>query len=151
VVSPIETATAGDGTQSPRPIPRFLTEYSPTRWRRRMFGPFSRTPAHSKMGETWHVAARTAPDELVIVDRPADIDPEGKMSRTYTEWAELVDRTAAWMYAAGVRPWDRVAIIKTNHLDIVILGCAIARIGAIPCMFSCSYGPEAFIPMLESL
>ncbi len=150
MVSPTETA-AVDGTEPQRPIPRFLTEYTPTRWRRRLFGPLSRTPAHSKMGETWHVAARTAPDELVIVDRAPDIDPDGPTSRTYTQWAELVDQSAAWLHQAGVRPWDRVAIIKTNHLDIVILGCAIARIGAIPCMFSGSYGPEAFIPMLERL
>jgi len=140
VASPAETT----------PIPRFLTEFTPTRWRRRL-SPFSRTPAHSKMGETWHVAAKTAPDQLVIVDRPPDIDRDGPTDRTYSDWARLVDRAAAWLYQAGVRPWDRVAILKANHLDIVILGCAAARIGAIPCMFSGTYGPEAMIPMLKRL
>lgn len=147
MVSPAD-ATVTDEPQ--RPIPRFLTEYTPTRWRRRL-SPLSRTPAHSKMGDTWHVAAKTAPEELVIVDRAPDIDRGGPTTRTYTQWAELVDRTAAWLHSAGVRPWDRVAILKANHLDIVILGCAIARIGAIPCMFSGSYGPDEFLPMLRRL
>jgi acyl-coenzyme A synthetase/AMP-(fatty) acid ligase len=150
MASPAEAPPVEDGAEPQRPIPRFLTEFTPTRWRRRL-SPFSRTPAHSKMGETWHVAAKTSPDELVIVDRPPDVDPDGPMSRTYTQWAELVDRMAASLHQAGVRPWDRVAILKANHLDIVVLGCAIARIGAIPCMFSGSYGPEAFLPMLKRL
>ncbi|MFI6229692.1 class I adenylate-forming enzyme family protein [Micromonospora echinospora] len=149
-MAPPADTTAAEDVEPQRPIPRFLTEFTPTRFRRRL-SPFSRVPKHSKMGETWHVAARTAPDELVIVDRPADIDPDGPESRTYTQWAELVDRAAAWLHKAGVRPWDRLAILKANHLDIVILGCAAARIGAIPCMFSGSYGPEAMIPMLERL
>lgn len=150
MASPADSTVTGDDVEPQRPIPRFLTEFTPTRWRRRL-SPFSRVPKHSKMGETWHVAAKTAPDELVIVDRPPDIDPDGAEARTYTQWAELVDRTAAWLHKAGVRPWDRVAVLKQNHLDIVILGCAIARIGAIPCMFSGSYGPEAMIPMLKRL
>ncbi|MFE0592491.1 class I adenylate-forming enzyme family protein [Micromonospora echinospora] len=149
-MAPPADTTAAEDVEPQRPIPRFLTEFTPTRFRRRL-SPFSRVPKHSKMGETWHVAARTAPDELVIVDRPADIDPDGPESRTYTQWAELVDRAAAWLHKAGVRPWDRLAILKANHLDIVILGCAAARIGAIPCMFSGSYGPEAMIPMLKRL
>jgi acyl-coenzyme A synthetase/AMP-(fatty) acid ligase len=151
MASPADTTVAKDGSETPRPIPTFLTEYTPTRWRKRLFGILSRTPFHSKMGETWHVAAKHYPNQLVIVDRPADIDPDGKLTRTYTEWADLVDKTAAWLHKAGVRPWDRVAIVKRNHLDIVILGCAIARIGAIPVMFSGSYGPEAFVPMLKRL
>jgi acyl-coenzyme A synthetase/AMP-(fatty) acid ligase len=150
VASPAFTTVTGGNAGPQRPIPRFLTEFTPTRWRRRL-SPFSRMPAHSKMGETWHVAAKTAPDELVIVDRPPDIDRDGPTDRTYSEWAALVDRSAAWLYQAGVRPWDRVAILKANHLDIVILGCAVARIGAIPCMFSGSYGPEVMIPMLKRL
>ena len=150
MVSPAKTPHTGDDTEPPRPVPRFLTEFTPTRWRRRL-SPLSRVPAHSKMGETWHVAANTAPDELVIVDRAPDIDRDGATHRTYTEWAKLVDLAAAWLHEAGVRPWDRVAILKANHLDIVILGSAIARIGAIPCMFSGSYGPEAMIPMLKRL
>lgn len=150
MASSADTTVTIDNAEPRRPIPRFLTEFTPTRWRRRLT-PFSRMPAHSKIGESWHVAAKTAPDELVIVDRPPDIDRDSPTDRTYSDWAGLVDRAAAWLYQAGVRPWDRVAILKANHLDVVILGCAAARIGAIPCMFSGSYGPEAMIPMLERL
>lgn len=138
-----------DGAARPA-IPRFLTDYTPTRYKKRL-SPISRLPALSKMGDIWHVAAQRNPSELIIVDRPPDIDPDGATSRTYTQWAELVDRAAAWLYLAGVRAHDRVAILKANHLDISLLGCAAGRLGAIPCMLSGSYGPETAHPLLERL
>ncbi|WP_432927789.1 class I adenylate-forming enzyme family protein [Microbispora sp. CA-135349] len=134
----------------PPTIPRFLTDYTPTRYRRR-FTPFSRVPATGHMGEVWHVAARRNPAQLVIVDRPCDIDPDGPVERTYAEWATLVDEAAAWLHAAGVRAWDRVAIMKANHLDVALLGCAAARIGAVPAMLSGTFGPEAARALLTRL
>lgn len=141
-------ATADDTAE--RPIPRFLTHYTKTRARGALT-PFSRTPAVAKMGDIWHVSAQRAPDELIITDRPADVDPDGPTVRTYTQWAALVDRLAAQLYEAGVRPWDRVAVIKANHLDVALLGVAIARIGAIPATFSGTYGPEVALVLLERL
>ncbi|WP_214324446.1 class I adenylate-forming enzyme family protein [Nonomuraea sediminis] len=135
---------------SPSSIPRFLTDYAPTRFRRR-FTPFSRTPATARMGEIWHVAAERNPGQLVIVDRPCDIDPHGPTTRTYAEWAALVDRAAAWLHAAGVRAWDRVVIMKANHLDVALLGCAAARIGAVPAMLSGTFGPEHARILLQRL
>lgn len=103
------------------------------------------------MGELYHEAGRRNPTQQVIVDRPADIDPDGPTARTYGEWADLIDSAAAWLAAAGVGPWDRVAIMKTNHFDILLLGCAVARLGAIPCMLSGSYGPDVAHVLLTRL
>ena len=131
-------------------VPAFLFSYAPTRYRRRMT-PFSRVPATARLGETWHVAAERAGGQRVIVDRPADIDPTGATDRDYAGWAELVEEAAGWLHAAGVRPWDRVAILKSNHLDVAILGCAAARIGAIPATLAWTHTPEFAHAMLARL
>jgi hypothetical protein len=74
-----------------RSIPRFLTESAPTRYRHAIV-PFSRVPATAHLGEVWHVAAQRADGQRVIVDHPADIDPNGPTGRSYGGWAELIGR-----------------------------------------------------------
>jgi acyl-coenzyme A synthetase/AMP-(fatty) acid ligase len=131
-------------------LPAFLTDYAPTRFRQR-WTPFSRSPATARLGEVWHVAAQRATGQRVIVDRPADIDPLSPTDRDYAGWAALVDRAAAWLYAAGVRPWDRVAVLKANHLDVTLLASAIARLGAIPATLAWTHTPEFVRAMLTRL
>lgn len=125
----------------PSTTPAFLSDYAPTRFRRAIT-PLSRVPATARMGESWQVAAERAGSQRVVTDRPADIDPAGATDRDYAGWAELVEDAAGWLHAAGVRPWDRVAILKDNHLDVAILGCAAARLGAIPAMLAWTHTPE---------
>jgi acyl-coenzyme A synthetase/AMP-(fatty) acid ligase len=139
----------GEAT-SGRPIPRFLTDYTPTRATARIHR-FSRLPAARRMSDLYHAAAEHNPTGQVIVDRPADIDPAGPTVRTYGEWAALVDQASAWLYAAGVRPWDRVAVIKKNHFDVALLSCSIARLGAIPALMSGAWGPEVAHTLLGRL
>ena len=74
-----------------RNIPRFLTEYAATRYRRAIT-PFSPVPATAHLGEVRHVAAQRANRQRVTVDRPADIDPTGPTDRRYDGWAELIDQ-----------------------------------------------------------
>lgn len=143
-----QTAQPHVGTASGKP--EFLTNYAPTRYRRGIT-PFSRVPATARMGEAWQVAAQRAGAQRVIVDRPADIDPTGPTDRDYAGWAALVDQAAGWLYQAGVRPWDRVAILKANHLDVTLLGCAAARIGAIPAMLAWLHTPQNAQAMLARL
>lgn len=138
-----------DGSR-PQARPACLTDLVPTRYRERI-SPLSRKPAVAAIGDVWHTAAGRGPGQLVTVDRPADIDPAGPTTRTYGGWAELVDDAAAWLYAAGVRPWDRVAILKRNHLDVALLACAAARLGAVPAQLSGSYGPDAAAALLARL
>ncbi|WEB44304.1 MULTISPECIES: class I adenylate-forming enzyme family protein [Streptomyces] len=124
-------------------LPKFLTEYADTRGARRILPRFlgGRPPATRCIGEAWHVAAERNPSQLLIADRPPDIDPEGPPTRTLTQWASLVDETAAWLHQLGVRAWDRVAILKANHFDLLVLASAAARIGAVPAPLSGVYGP----------
>jgi acyl-coenzyme A synthetase/AMP-(fatty) acid ligase len=132
------------------PRPAVLADCAPTRFRRRLT-PLSRTPAAASLGDVWHTAADRAPDQLVIVDRPADIDPGGPTHRGYRGWAELVEQAGGWLHALGVRPWDRVAILKTNHLDVALLACAAARLGAVPAQLAGTYGPEVASVLLARL
>src|SRR6516165_3350586 len=130
---------AGEAVASP--LPAFLTGYAPTRYRQR-WTPWSRSPATAHLGEVWQVAAERATTQRVIADRPADIDPEGPADRDYAGWAGLVEQAAGWLHAAGVRPWDRVAVLKANHLDVTLLASAIARLGAIPATLGWTLTPE---------
>jgi len=132
------------------PVPSFLTDFAPTRTRQR-WTPLSRGPASGHLGEVWHVAASRAAGQRVVVDRPADIDPDGPTDRDYAGWAALVDRAAAWLHAAGVRPWDRVAVIKSNHLDVTLLASAASRIGAVPATLAWTHTPENVRAMLARL
>ena len=130
--------------------PSFLTDYAATRPRRRLT-PFSRTPAVANIGDAWHTAANLHPQQIITVDRASDIDRDGPLSRTSVQWAELVDHAAGWLHHAGVRAWDRVAVLKANHFDVALLGCAAARIGAIPALLSGSYGPDTAHTLLARL
>lgn len=137
-------------TAEDRAVPSFLTDYAPTRFRQR-WTPFSRSPATARLGEVWQSAAERATGQRVIVDRPADIDPDGSTDRDYAGWAALVESASAWLYAAGVRPWDRVAVLKANHLDVTLLASAIARLGAIPATLAWTHTPEFVRAMLTRL
>ncbi|GGX28532.1 class I adenylate-forming enzyme family protein [Streptomyces noursei] len=124
-------------------LPPFLTTYAPTRGAQRILPRFlgGRPLATGRIGEAWHVAAQRNPSQLLIADRPPDIDPQGPAVRTLTQWASLVDETTAWLHALGVRAWDRVAVLKANHFDLLVISSAVARIGAIPAPLSGTYGP----------
>ncbi|WP_436775322.1 class I adenylate-forming enzyme family protein [Yinghuangia sp. YIM S09857] len=144
------TPFAGDAVEEARPKPRFLTEFTPTRATKRLH-PGARKPAVAKLGELWHVTAQRNPTQTMIVDSPPGIDPDNGCTRTNAQWAELVDKMASWLHAAGVRPWDRVAIMKANHFDIFITASAVARLGAIPALLSGTYAPEVVQTLLERL
>ncbi|ONI75198.1 long-chain acyl-CoA synthetase [Actinosynnema sp. ALI-1.44] len=75
-------------------------------------------------------------DTLVRLDRPFDIAPDRGDTYTVAQLADLVRHTAGWLHENGVRPGDRVAIVKRNHWDYDLLACAAVRIGAIPAKLS---------------
>jgi acyl-coenzyme A synthetase/AMP-(fatty) acid ligase len=131
-------------------IPRFLTEHAGTRGLRRVT-PISRPPLTGHIGRSFEVAAERAPRQLVSFDRAADIDPDGPLTRDFTAWFRLVEEAAGWLAALGVGPWDRVAIFKANHADVLALCAAAARIGAIPAPMGVALPPESVKPMLQRL
>lgn len=53
--------------------------------------------------------------------------------------------------AAGVEPWDRVAIMKANHPDVLDLSLASARLGAIPAHLAWTLAPEVAQTLLKRL
>jgi acetylornithine/succinyldiaminopimelate/putrescine aminotransferase/acyl-coenzyme A synthetase/AMP-(fatty) acid ligase len=130
--------------------PSFLTDFTPSRGLRRLT-PFSRRPATGHYGEAWHVAADRHPGQLLFLQRAADIATDGRTDYTYADWAGLVDEATAWLHAAGVQPWDRVAIMKANHPDVQVIGSAAARIGAVPAQLAWNHGPHFAQTMLRRL
>ncbi|WP_306317527.1 MULTISPECIES: class I adenylate-forming enzyme family protein [unclassified Streptomyces] len=133
-----------------RSRPAFLDDYAPTRFRRRL-SPLSRLPHTGRIGEAWHLAARRGKFGPVIVDRAPDVDPDGPLVRSYGQWASLVDDLAARLHALGVRAWDRVAVVKRNHLDVALLASAAARIGAIPALITDNHPADTLTVLLERL
>ena len=130
--------------------PAFLDDYAAPRVKRRIT-PVSRTPVTARLGDVWHAAASRGGGQQVLVDRPADIDPQGATRRSYAEWAQLVDDLAGSLWRAGVRPWDRVAVMKANHLDVALLGSAAARLGAVPALLAWTHTPDVARALLSRL
>lgn len=87
----------------------------------------------------------------VELSRPLDVAPEHGTSYTMAEAAGLVRNLAGWLHAAGVREGDRVAVVKENHWDFVLLACAAARLGAVPALLSDHLTPETHQVLLKRL
>ena len=85
------------------------------------------------------------------LDRPFDIAPEGGRRYDVAGLADLVADMSGRLYAAGLRRGERLAIIKENHFDVVLLAAAAARIGGLPAMLSSTNAPEPLATMVERL
>lgn len=131
-------------------LPDFLTEHAGTRGLNRIT-PLSRPPVTGHLGEVWHVAAERNPAQLIGFDRPPDIEPDGPTTRSFAAWAALVDEVTGWLRAAGVEPWDRVAIMKRNHFDITAIAAAAVRVGAVACPIAATHPPEVAQLLLRRL
>ncbi|WP_188271809.1 class I adenylate-forming enzyme family protein [Streptomyces sp. CBMA152] len=88
------------------------------------------------IGELFHAAARRNPTTPITLDRPLQWAPDRGLDFTVGQLADQIDDLAARLWAAGVRPADRVALYKTDNFDIALLACATARIGAVPALLS---------------
>jgi acyl-coenzyme A synthetase/AMP-(fatty) acid ligase len=87
----------------------------------------------------------------IYMDRPYDWDPQRRTEIDFVELASFVDEASGALHAAGVKPWDRVAIIKSPNYDIQPLAWAAARLGAIPAPLSALLDPETLDVLLERL
>ncbi|MDQ3405703.1 MAG: acyl--CoA ligase [Actinomycetota bacterium] len=88
---------------------------------------------------------------LVELSRPLDIAPAHGTRYDIGQLAALVRGAAGWLHATGVRPGDRVAIVKANHWDYVLLACAAVRVGAIPALLSDHLSPHTLQLLLKRL
>ncbi|WP_089952680.1 class I adenylate-forming enzyme family protein [Lentzea xinjiangensis] len=87
----------------------------------------------------------------VRLDRPFDIAPGGGDTYTVAQLAELVLGAAGWLSEAGVRPGDRVAVVKRNHWDYDLLACAAVRLGAVPALLSCHLPDDTLDILIKRL
>ncbi|ASW56767.1 class I adenylate-forming enzyme family protein [Plantactinospora sp. KBS50] len=87
----------------------------------------------------------------VRLDEPLQLAPDRGVELTVGKLAELVDDLAARLWAAGVRPTERVAVYKTNNADIPLLACAVARIGAVPALLSPALPTDVAVELLRRL
>jgi fatty-acyl-CoA synthase len=67
--------------------------------------------------------AQRSPDKLALHHEGRDI--------SYAQLWQRTEAATAVLYAAGVRPGDRVAWLGLNHPDVVVLLYALAHLGAI--------------------
>jgi acyl-coenzyme A synthetase/AMP-(fatty) acid ligase len=96
-----------------------------------------------------HFAAAKAP--IFQLDRPFDIAPGDGTRFTVGALARLVARVSGALFQSGLRRGDRLAIIKDNHFDVVLLAAAAARLGALPAMISATIEPANLQIMMERL
>lgn len=103
------------------------------------------------MGTLFDECASRGGATLVRLDRPFDLPGSGATTHDLAQLAALVEETAGWLAAAGVRPRDRVAIVKDNHWDYDLLACAAVRLGAVPAQLSAHLAAEPLGTLLARL
>ncbi|WP_067542467.1 AMP-binding protein [Nocardia crassostreae] len=131
-------------------IPEFFRDHNPGRGLKRITA-ISRPPATGYYGDAWHTAAARFPDQRIALQRPADIAPEAGTGYTYSQWADQVSEIAACLFETGVRPWDRVAVMKANHPDVQVIGSAVARLGAVPFQLAWNHDHDVATTLLQRL
>lgn len=103
------------------------------------------------LGTLFEKAATRHGSVPVSLDQPLHSAPEHGLELTYRTLADIVDDLAARLWAAGVRPTERVAVYKNANFDIALLTCAAARIGAVPVPLSPALGGEIIGELLHRL
>jgi acyl-coenzyme A synthetase/AMP-(fatty) acid ligase len=88
------------------------------------------------LGIVPETAAARNSSTLLTLDHNLDILPEAGRRLTVAELACHVDDLAGRLWAAGVRPGERIAIHKAANFDVWVLATVAARIGAVPVMLS---------------
>ncbi|MGA5701771.1 class I adenylate-forming enzyme family protein [Peterkaempfera bronchialis] len=89
-----------------------------------------------RLGTLFERAAAKHGANVLILDHDLDIAPELGRRATVAEIADLIDDFASRLWAAKVRPGQRVVVYKSDGFDITLLACAAARIGAVPVLLS---------------
>ncbi|MEV0439460.1 class I adenylate-forming enzyme family protein [Streptomyces spectabilis] len=67
------------------------------------------------------------------------------------DFAAVVADYADRLWGAGVRPGAVVALVKSNHLDIQAIQCAVVRVGALPALLSVAMEPPDLLRCLREL
>ncbi|MGW3725271.1 class I adenylate-forming enzyme family protein [Streptomyces sp. F001] len=89
-----------------------------------------------RLGTLFERAASRHPANVLILDHDLDLAPDLGRRATVAELADLVADVASRLWAAKIRPGERVVVHKSDTFDIPLLACAISRIGAVPVLLS---------------
>ncbi|MFE4263133.1 AMP-binding protein [Streptomyces sp. NPDC056883] len=95
------------------------------------------------------MAAAVNPSTPISLDHDLDILPEVGRHLTVAEYAGHVDDLAGRLWAAGVRPDERVVLYKTANADHWMLAAAVSRIGAVVVNLSPALDPATVGVLLE--
>jgi acyl-coenzyme A synthetase/AMP-(fatty) acid ligase len=108
-----------------------------------------RTPMH--VGTVAELAAEKFGRVPIYLDKPFAWDPAQRVELDYVELAEMVGQMSAVLTAAGLKRWDRVAIVKTGNYDVLPLAMAVGRCGGIPALLSPGLDPDIINILLKRL
>jgi acyl-coenzyme A synthetase/AMP-(fatty) acid ligase len=95
--------------------------------------------------------ARAAGATPLRLDRPLDLFPADGVRLTFGAAADHIDELAGRLHAAGVRAGDRVTMCRTSSVDLVLLGSAAGRLGAVPAMVSAAQPQDVIGELLRTL
>ncbi|GAA1739852.1 class I adenylate-forming enzyme family protein [Luedemannella helvata] len=102
-----------------------------------------------RLGTLFERAAERHPANVVVLDHDLEIAPHLGRRAMVGEIADVIDDYASRLWAARVRPADRVVIHKTNGFDITLLAFAVSRIGAVPVLLSPSLDGDTVAELLR--
>jgi len=103
------------------------------------------------LGDMFEQAAGRHGGVTVALDKPLDVAPSAGTGHTYRTIADLVEALAAQLWAAGVRPTERVTLYKSDNFDLALLTCALSRIGAVPALLSPTLDGTVVVELLRRL
>ena len=103
------------------------------------------------LGVVPEVAAARNGSTPLILDHDLVVRPDLGRRLTVAGLANQVDDLARRLFAAGVRPGDRVAVYLAGTFDICILTMAVARLGAVPAALSPALDAETIDGLLRRL
>ena len=89
------------------------------------------------LGPMFRQAAARHGAVSVTLDRPLDVSPElGPRPQLHRYWPIWSTSCPAGCGRPGCGPRSEVVVHKTDNVDIVLLTCAVSRIGAVPALLS---------------
>ncbi|GAA1927039.1 AMP-binding protein [Streptantibioticus ferralitis] len=104
-----------------------------------------------QLGDMFTHEAIRNPELLLRLTRPMALSPSLGTRVRLRDIARLVEEATQWLRSGGVRPGDRVAIVKTQSLDVSILQQAVAGIGATAAMLWPYTDPKTLRALLTRL
>ncbi|MBL8698925.1 MAG: acyl--CoA ligase [Alphaproteobacteria bacterium] len=100
----------------------------------------------NNLGYWCHDAARAHPDRAALID----LSPATPREVRYRELEERLDRFAAMVTAAGLKPGDRMAMSVGNRFEFVEIMYGAMRAGVVPVPLNTKLGADTLAYILEN-